>query len=234
MSGGPMAHPGCIAEQQLIAEFLAAHGATMRAPARPGRPRKDGPRHPNGRLRWEPPADDKGHPLTLAHRTAQGIDARNPLASECLGILYLRGELADPGLDPDEAAEQGHHRYLAGMKYGRDHAAVWKSCPGRPNPSPPSHLGTFLPDDRHADDFDCDDDDLETNYARRARQLRSATARLLILGPYPIYVLDDVVVYLHRMRFMDENRLPAYLLTAEKATIAALRAALAALVQEYR
>jgi hypothetical protein len=46
-------------------------------------------------------------------------------------------------------------------------------------------------------------------------------------------VLDDIVVFLHRMRFMDEDRQPPYLLDAEKRDIADLRLALAALVVEF-
>jgi hypothetical protein len=198
-----------------------------------GRPRKLGDREPNGRLRRFP-CVDRGHEATLAHRTAiiGGADPHNPLAGECLGTLYLRGDLADPGLDSVEAAEQGHQRYLAGIKYGRDHAAVWNGS-GQPNPNPRSVLASFLPDDRPTPDIDCDAED--TNYRqRRVRRLRSATARLLVLGPYPIFVLDDIVVYLHRMRFMDEDRQPPYVLEAERATIAALRVALGLLVIEYR
>jgi hypothetical protein len=201
-----------------------------------GRPRKQGDREPNGRLRRVACVNDRGHEALLAHRTAilGGADPHNPLAGECLGILYLRGDLADPGLDSVEAAEQGHQRYLAGIRYGRDHAAVWSGS-GQPNPNPRSVLGSFLPDDRGPlAGFDSDEES-DTDYRRRrARRLRRATARLLVFGPYPIFVLDDIVVYLHRMRFMDEDRQPPYVLEAERATIAALRVALGALVIEYR
>jgi hypothetical protein len=200
-----------------------------------GRPRKDGARERNGRL-CRFPCVDRGHEATIAHREAilGGADPRNPLAGECLGILYLRGDLADPGIDEKEAAEQSHARYLAGIRYGRDHAAVWNSS-GQPNPNPRSVLGSFLPDDRGSSMAGFDDEESETDYRRRReRRLRSATARLLVLGPYPIFVLDDVVVFLHRMRWMDEDRQPPYLLEAERSTLAALRVALGALVIEYR
>jgi hypothetical protein len=172
--------------------------------------------------------------MTLAHRAIAvgGVKAADPLASECLGILYLRGDLADPGLDEGEAAEQSHARYLAGIRYARDHAAVWRLYPGRPNPRPRSILGAFLP--ATPADWDSDHEDPDTNYRRRARSQRRAIARLLLFGPYPIFVLEDVVVHLHRLRFMDEDRQPPYLLAAERSTIAALRVALGALVIEYR
>jgi hypothetical protein len=136
----------------------------------------------------------------------------NAAASEPLGILYLRGDLADPGLDAADASEQGRLRYDAGLRYARDHAIASNRHPGRPNPSPGSHLAAFLTDDR----------------------LRSATARVIALGPYPLFVLEDVAVYRVRMRFMDEERVPPYLLEAERLTIAALRSALGVLVREYR
>lgn len=198
--------------------------------ARRGRQRKSGAREPNGRLCRSRPAWDRGHELTLAHRAAvlAGADPRDPRASEPLGILYLRGELADPDLDADQAAEQGLARYTAGIKFARDHALVWNRHPDRPG-RPRSQLGSFLPDRRGPGDYGTEDVD---DQRRRERRLRSATARVYELGPYPLFVLEDVVVFQTRMAFMDQPRRPLF--DTERSTIAALRSALATLVDEYR
>src|SRR5690349_11974487 len=91
---------------------------------RMGRPRKAGPRKPCGRLKE---IYDHGHESTLARRAAlvgeehQG-DNR---AAYPLGVLWLRGLLADPGLSGQAAEEQAKARHDAGLAYARDYIIVW-------------------------------------------------------------------------------------------------------------
>jgi hypothetical protein len=196
-----------------------------------GRPRKPGARQPNGRLRWEPKID-RGHELTLLHRAEliRGADPKDQRSSYPLGIHALRGDLADPGIPFDEAAEQTDLRLQAGLTFAGLHAVVWNGLPGRPNPFPRSHLA-FAIAGACAELCDLDDDDRATILRRCSTKLRGAWARLALYGPFAIYIVEEIVIYEHPMRFVEEGRQP---LLAERRQVEALRAGLAGLVREFR
>lgn len=204
-----------------------------------GRPRKDGARHPNGRLRQPYPSVDRGHPLTLAHRAElliAGTDPRDPRAGYALGRLEMCGALADPGLDEKEAAEQNYQRGEAGRCFGALHAVVWNGRPGRPNPFARSHLASLIASACEPL-FDLADDDPETIKRRCGKQLREANARACVAGVsnHALRVLEAVVLYEQGLRFINTaDRRPSSAWRADQRDLMDLRLALGALVREFK
>lgn len=109
------------------AGFLCPAGAISKPKRRHGAPaRKEGKRHKNGKLKYKP-AQDLGNEAARARRIALvGEDkARQQKAGWSLGVLELRGYLADPGLTGIEAETQAADRYLAGEQFVADHVRVF-------------------------------------------------------------------------------------------------------------
>jgi hypothetical protein len=106
---------------------------------RGGRPRKLGERKLNGRLRWQPEMD-RGHEQMLAQRArlVGSADSREARAGYPLGVLALRGLLADPGCGRDRAKDQTEARLAAGVWFAADHAMSWGST------QPRSHLADLV------------------------------------------------------------------------------------------
>lgn len=198
--------------------------------AQRGRPRKGGKRQPDGSLRSSPGVD-RGHELTLAHRAQiiAGADPKDQRASYPLGILALRGDLADPDADKDEAEEQNHLRHQAGLIYAGLHAIVHGG-----NKTPRSHLGSAIAG-LSEPLSDLTDTDRDTIYRRSERRLRAAVAHVLIHGGRALHVLENTVVYEQGLRFMDtSNRRPPSAWEADARDTDCLRLALADCVQEFK
>lgn len=187
------------------------------AMAQRGRPRKDGQRKPGGQLRYAN-SIDRGHDLTLAHRAAiiAGANPKDQRAGYPLGVLRLRGEI-------DDAEHQ------AGLIYAGLHAVVYGG-----SKTPRSHLASIVAS-ICAPLSDVGDDDRDTIHRRCAKQLREAVARLCIEGRRPMQVLENTVIYEHRMRFMETaSRRPAEAWVADMRDLDALKRALGALVSLFK
>lgn len=191
------------------------------------RPRKSGPRHRNGRLRHVA-IDDPGHPMMLGHRAAVGVDPLAQCAGYPLGILFLRGELADVGIGGQAADDQNAARHVAGLEFASLHAsahgmATTRSCLASMVAG--NGLGNGRPSGADA-----------TERERRTHmRLNSAIGAVLDrAGAFALDVLQNVVIYQEPMRFMDPARNPlsdhgAAIGVADKIEIAFLRRALEAL-----
>lgn len=200
--------------------------------AHPGRPRKAGARHPNGRLRWVPSHDDKGHPLVLLHRMIAGGDPTDSRAGFPLGILAMQGHLADPGLEGQEAEEQTYQRLQAGLRFAAYRAGAWVGS-GRPPPHPRCHLASFALATSGDETFiNLDEFDPVARQRHCEREEQKARAHILVYGLYPMFVLEDIASDEHRMRFMDAE--DPQLTAADHFTLSALRQALGALVRDYK
>jgi hypothetical protein len=66
----------------------------MASKRRHGRPRKTGPRHPNGHLKRQPAESPREQAARMPHRRALGAHALDQGAASELGRMVLRGELA--------------------------------------------------------------------------------------------------------------------------------------------
>lgn len=151
--------------------------------------------------------------MALAQRAAviAGASPKDQRAGYPLGILALRGQI-------------DHAEHQAGLIYGGLHAIVWGG-----SKTPRSHLASVVAD-MHPSFSDLDDDDRDTIHRRCARQLREAVARLCLEGRRPMQILDNIVVYEHRLRFMDTvSRRSEAAWAADRRDIAALKRALGAL-----
>jgi len=156
-----------------------------------GPPRKDGPRKADGRLKYEP-GIDQGHDATLERRACLvgSADARDPRAGYPLGVLLLRGLLADPDMAGDAAKDQARERHDAGLRYAADHAIVFGPR------TPKSHLAAIIDGIRHRAASDGRPEskialDAGERYGRKV-----AAVRLLPppSNPFPHHVLDRIAI----------------------------------------
>jgi hypothetical protein len=161
------------------------------------RPRQSGERYRCGklkRLRHAQPSVDRGSDYLLSHRAAMvGADnARDPRAGYPLGVARLRGIVCQAHLE-------------AGLRYALLSSIVWG--PGR---TEASHLGKLQPDEPGGAEYSRWPRD-PAEYARwRARkevEWREAVAAVRSLpNSRPFHLLENVIVYEHRMRFLDNER----------------------------
>lgn len=150
----------------------------------PGPKRRDGKRHPGGKLVQE--VDPT--PEVLRNRALHVGDdkARDPRAGYPIGILALRGAI-------------NHGDYVAAMRYGALYASVWGRGSIR------SHLAEVVSGLRGSRWSDAGE--REAIQIRLAGQLGEATAALHALPTRrPYSVLVNLAVYEHPMRFMDTAR----------------------------
>jgi hypothetical protein len=183
---------------------------------RGGRPRKNGPRQPNGKLRQRRSIDDRGHDLTLAHRAIviAGADPRDPRAGYALGILLLRGDI-------DESEHD------AGLIYAALFAAVHGA-----GTTPRSHLAALITGGTASS---LTDEDRDAINSRRRVQLRRAVDRVLVHGRRALDVLQNTVVFEQGLRFMDtSSRRTPSASEADRRDVASLHLALGALASEFR
>lgn len=225
-----MANRGVLLDAELPARPVAAAGFAFSGDAmrrRGGPPRKDAPRKRNGRLRHVTPLD-RGHEITLQRRAALTSEAgeHDQRAGYPLGILAMRGELADPGANsPDDAAEENRRRHQAGLMYAGLHAVVYGVK------SPRSHMAALLTGLGGGDGRGPDND-----RAGSAARLRE-TVEVVVsnAGRRGFDVLENIVVYERPMRFMDTaHRRTEAAWEADRRDKAALRGALAALVRLFK
>jgi hypothetical protein len=210
-----------------------------------GRPRKNSGRQRNGRLRYTA-SPDRGQESVLDQRARPilGADPHNHLAGFPSGILELRGDYADPSLRaemvakkcPEDAilsamAEQNYARARAGDTYSRIHAIFWNGFPNRPNPETRSCMASMIAGVCEPLSYLAEDDRAK-QHRRCGKQLNEIISRMSLYGPLPLYALDEIFLYQHRMGFMDSPS--GRPLAAERFFIAAVRQALAALVIEFR
>jgi hypothetical protein len=186
---------------------------------RAGRPRKDGPRQPNGKLCPHRPGIGRGHDLTLAHRAIiiAGADPSDSRAGYPLGILLLRGDVDDC-------------EHEAGLIYAGLYAAVHGA-----SKTPRSHLASVVTGICESSSG-LSDDDRDTIARRRRHQLRKAVDLVLGYGgPRALHVLENTVVFEQGLRFMDtSSRRPPSASEADRRDVASLHLALGALVREYK
>lgn len=183
----------------------------LRGPmARRGRPRKDGPRLPGGRLKRSTSPDDPGSDMALAHRAAAvGADnARDPRAGYPLGILLLRGEI-----------DRAEHD--AGLAYAGLRGIVYGSA------TPRSHLAQLVESLCHSGDMHgLSDDARENQEARCSNRLRDAVAYMLLDGRRGFDMIENLAVFEH----LPDNP-NAYMRRADHS---ALQAALGRLVSLWK
>jgi hypothetical protein len=175
---------------------LGAFSCPRGAMAKRGRPRKDGARYPGGKFKRPATPHDQGHEMLLLRRadSVGDANARDPRACTPIGRMLLRGELADPGLEPEVAAKQGRARYDAFLKYEQTYLIRWGGAPNRPNPHTRSHLASMV-------QVDCEplehiaDDDRATQIRRCSLRLRECWARACILGsPAAMEEMERIVL----------------------------------------
>ena len=151
-----------------------------------GRPRKDGPRHPCGKLVRTSPIPPE---VLEKRRLLVGDRLRDdPRAGYPLGILFLRNAIL--------AAD-----HQAGLRYAGLHAAVWG------NGAVKSHLETVIYGLRGRAFEAVDGTERERRMIKLAGELGEATAalhRLPTRRPYD--VLSNIAIYERPMRFMDTSR----------------------------
>jgi hypothetical protein len=184
-----------------------------------GRPRKNGQRERNGRLKRKPQnLLDRGNEYAIRQRASlvgNGY-AHDPRAGYPLGVLMLQG-----------AIETCEHD--AGLRYALLSTIVWGN--GR---TPPSSLANLIPSLPDADRQPSEPAQREAWRARKRTELDKAVARVRELPTSrPFRVLEDVVVYEHRPRFLG-NGIPRQTRQAMQADIVdanALCAALSALAE---
>ena len=173
--------------------FSFARGAV----AKRGRPKKSGQRYPSGDLRQ---LVDKGHELTLAHRAALvgAANARDYRAGFPLGILYLRKEIDQAQFRAGEAFAS--LRAIAGPRRGAvedpeyPDAQAWGGDWRQfmPQAMTQSQLASLVAGVIPAL-VDIDEDDRRTRIRRCSKQLREATAYILIDGKIGLDVLERVI-----------------------------------------
>lgn len=86
--------------------------AKPRRRRRAGRPRKDAPRYPSGKLRQVPAAGPTDELIAKRSELVGSAYATHPDAGWLVGILYLRGELHPPRVntEEEESAEEAQAR----------------------------------------------------------------------------------------------------------------------------
>jgi len=184
--------------------------------ARRGRPRKDGPRKPCGRLRQGPSAPIIPERVLEQRRILVGAEhVRDQRASYPLGVLLLRGML-----------DQAQHD--AGLRFAGLYIAVF----GRERVR--SHLERVIYGLRGG--LEREDPAWEKRQAELKDELDATTTTLLSLSTRrPYQVLVNLAVFERPMRFMDSSRRRGpEAWAADQRDLAALQEATHALVEFFR